>query len=131
MKSMSWVFTLLLIVLMSMISIPAVAADPVVLDDDLKEIEARFNAELEKMRNQFREELQRAQDGPRNELIRAQNPLNFAYTLFLILRHDPDFKGKLSAGEIERLVRRWYAMSVLTGRYTSSPESRFEPCFAK
>ena len=73
MKSMSWVFTLLLIVLMSMISIPAVAADPVVLDDDLKEIEARFNAELEKMRNQFREELQRAQDGPRNELIRAQN----------------------------------------------------------
>jgi len=61
-----------------------------------------------------------------NKLIRAQNPLNFAYTLFLILRHDPNFKGELSDGEIERLVRRWYAMSVLTGRYTTSPESRFE-----
>jgi hypothetical protein len=60
-----------------------------------------------------------------SKLIRAQAPINFAYTLFLILRNDPGFKSTMSPDQIERLVRRWYVMSVLTGRYTSSPESQF------
>ncbi|NRA74830.1 MAG: hypothetical protein HRU16_02730, partial [Planctomycetes bacterium] len=72
MKSYNWILTLLVIMFASIISVSAVAADSVVLDDDLKAIEARFNAELEKMRNQFREELQRAQQGPREDLKLAQ-----------------------------------------------------------
>ncbi len=72
MNSINWVCTLLLVMLVSMSYAPVVAADPLVLDDDLKEIEARFNNELEKMRNQFREELSRAQQGPRLELQRAK-----------------------------------------------------------
>jgi len=72
MKSNTWVFTLLMIMFVGIISTSAVAADPVVLDDDLKEIEARFNAELEKMRIQFRDELQLAQRGPREELKLAR-----------------------------------------------------------
>ncbi|MDE0960360.1 MAG: PDZ domain-containing protein [Planctomycetota bacterium] len=71
---------LILILLLSMISALTLASAPIAvtgdtdgitLDDDLKEIEARFNAELEKMRSQFREELQRAQVNPRAELRAA------------------------------------------------------------
>ena len=53
-------------------------------------------------------------------LIRSQNTVNFAYILFLILR---DLKTPLA--EIETLVRRWFVMSVLTGRYTSNIETAF------
>ncbi len=54
-------------------------------------------------------------------MIRSQNTLNFAYILYLTLRD----RGVPSA-EIERHVRRWFVMSVLTGRYSSSPESAFD-----
>ena len=53
-------------------------------------------------------------------LIRSQNTINFAYILYLTLREQhtaPDL--------IETLVRRWFVMSVLTGRYTNSPETTF------
>src|SRR5690606_16028772 len=33
---------------------------------------------------------------------------------------------KMPAADLERLVRRWYAMSVLKSRYTSSPETAFD-----
>jgi hypothetical protein len=32
----------------------------------------------------------------------------------------------LAADDLERLVRRWYAMSLLRGRYSGSPESQFD-----
>jgi hypothetical protein len=32
----------------------------------------------------------------------------------------------MPAADLERLVRRWYAMSVLRGRYTGSPETAFD-----
>ena len=54
-------------------------------------------------------------------MIRSQNALNFAYIVFLTLREQ-----RLEANKIESLVRRWYVMSVLTGRYSSSPESAFD-----
>ena len=54
-------------------------------------------------------------------MIGSQNALNFAYILYLTLR---DFK--MVDGEIERQVRRWFVMSVLTGRYSASPESQFD-----
>lgn len=53
-----------------------------------------------------------------SNLISSQMALNFAYILFLRLRN----QGVPNA-DIERHVRRWYVMSVLTGRYSGSPES--------
>lgn len=54
-------------------------------------------------------------------MIGSQNTLNFAYILYLAMRE----KG-LPNADIERYVRRWFVMSVLTGRYSSSPESQFD-----
>ena len=53
-------------------------------------------------------------------LIRSQNTVNFAYILFLTLRAQGE-----SSQRIETLVRRWFVMSVLTSRYTNSPETAF------
>ncbi len=54
-------------------------------------------------------------------LIRSQNAVNFAYIVYLRGR-----AAQLPADELERLVRRWYAMSILTGRYSGSPETAFD-----
>ena len=55
-----------------------------------------------------------------SSLIRSQSTLNFAYILYLTLRAQGQAPER-----IERLVRRWFVMSVLTGRYTDSPETAF------
>ena len=55
------------------------------------------------------------------KLVNSQMALDFAYTLYLILTHSHE----VSTGEVKRLVQRWYVLSVLTGRYSSSPESAF------
>jgi hypothetical protein len=55
------------------------------------------------------------------KLIRAQNALNFAYILFLKLRE----KGENPA-KIEKYVRRWFVLSLLTGRYSGSAESSID-----
>jgi len=54
-------------------------------------------------------------------LIRSQNAVNFAYVVYLFLR-----SRNLPQAEIESWVRRWFVMSVLTGRYSASPESSFD-----
>ena len=54
-------------------------------------------------------------------MIRSQNAVNFAYIVYLTLKEQGEKPEK-----IEHLVRRWYVMSVLTGRYSSSPESQFD-----
>ncbi len=54
-------------------------------------------------------------------MIRSQNALNFAYIVYLTLR-----EHRVEASKIESFVRRWYVMSVLTGRYSSSPETAFD-----
>lgn len=56
-----------------------------------------------------------------NDLINSQNALNFAYILFLKLRE----KGE-NPSLIEKYVQRWFVMSILTGRYSGSPESQFD-----
>lgn len=56
-----------------------------------------------------------------SDLIGGRNAVNFAYILYLRGRSEG-----MPAAEIEQLVRRWYAMSVLRGRYTGSPESTFD-----
>ncbi|SIT78328.1 GmrSD restriction endonuclease domain-containing protein [Pontibacter indicus] len=55
------------------------------------------------------------------KLIRSQNVLNFAYILYLKLRE----LGENSVA-IESHVRRWMVYSILTGRYSGSPESVFD-----
>lgn len=55
------------------------------------------------------------------DLISSQNALNFAYIVYLRGR-----KEGVAAAALERLVRRWYVMSVLRGRYSGSPESQFD-----
>lgn len=56
-----------------------------------------------------------------NDLIGGQNAVNFAYILYLRGRAD-----EVPAAKLEQLVRRWYAMSVLRGRYAGSPETAFD-----
>ena len=53
-------------------------------------------------------------------MIRSQNTVNFAYILYLTLR-----ARHMNPVQIETLVQRWFVMSVLTGRYTGSPETAF------
>lgn len=56
-----------------------------------------------------------------NDLIGGQNAVNFAYILYLRGRSE-----NMPPAELERLVRRWYAMSILRGRYSGSPETAFD-----
>ena len=54
-------------------------------------------------------------------LIGGRNAVNFAYILYLRGRSEG-----IPATDIESFVRRWYAMSILTGRYAGSPETVFD-----
>ena len=55
-------------------------------------------------------------------MINSRNALNFAYALYLRLRAD----DTLAEGERKRIVRRWFVMSMLTGRHSGSFESTWE-----
>lgn len=56
-----------------------------------------------------------------NKLVTSNMALDFAYTLYLILKKNESF----AVGEVKRIVQKWYVLSVLTGRYSSSPETAF------
>lgn len=55
-------------------------------------------------------------------MIGSKNALNFAYALYLRLRADTT----MAEGERKRIVRRWFVMSMLTGRHSGSFESTWE-----
>ncbi|GAB4219868.1 MAG: DUF262 domain-containing protein [Candidatus Microgenomates bacterium] len=55
------------------------------------------------------------------EMIRSKNSINFVYALYLYLRNK-----KTSPEKIEKVIRRWFVMSVLTERYSGSPESKID-----
>lgn len=55
-------------------------------------------------------------------MVNSKNALNFAYALYLRLRDDKE----LSEGERKRIVKRWFVMSMLTGRHSGSFESTWE-----
>lgn len=57
-----------------------------------------------------------------SSMANSKNALNFAYALFLRLRRDPN----VSDGECKAIVRRWFVMSMLTGRHSGSFESTWE-----
>jgi hypothetical protein len=56
-----------------------------------------------------------------SDLMRSRNAINFAYILYLRGRAE-----RMPAADLERLVRRWYVMSLLRGRYAGSPETAFD-----
>ncbi|MGY1489336.1 GmrSD restriction endonuclease domain-containing protein [Methylobacillus pratensis] len=56
-----------------------------------------------------------------SSMIGSINVLNFAYVLYLKLKRDLG-----NNPNIEGWIRRWFVMSLLTGRYSGSPESRFD-----
>lgn len=56
-----------------------------------------------------------------SKMIRSQNVLNFAYILYLKLRAQ-----NVNDALIEKYVRRWMVLSILTRRYSGSPESQFD-----
>jgi len=55
------------------------------------------------------------------KLIRSQNTLNFAYILYLKLKD-----LGVESVDIGSYVPRWFVYSILTGRYSGSPESFFD-----
>lgn len=57
----------------------------------------------------------------RSDLISSKNAVNFAYTLYLRGRTEG-----MPAADLERLVRRWFVMSLLTARYSGSAETMFD-----
>lgn len=56
-----------------------------------------------------------------SSLIRSQNAVNFAYIVYLHLRAEG-----VPAQQIESWVRRWLVLSILTRRYSGSPETAFD-----
>ncbi len=54
-------------------------------------------------------------------MIRSKNVLNFGYALYLLLCEKQE-----EAAIIEKVVRRWVVLAILTGRYSGSPESTFD-----
>jgi len=56
-----------------------------------------------------------------SDLIGGKNAVNFAYIVYLRGRAEG-----IPPHDLERIVRRWYAMSLLRGRYAGSPETAFD-----
>ena len=55
------------------------------------------------------------------KLVNSVMAIDFAYAIFLLLQESKE----IPVDEIKSLVQRWYVLSVLTGRYSASPESSF------
>jgi len=56
-----------------------------------------------------------------SRLIRSKNALNFAYIIYLKLRSQ-----NCDPAIIEKFVRKWFVLSILTKRYSGSSETRFD-----
>ena len=55
------------------------------------------------------------------KLVNSVMAIDFAYAVYLLLRESKE----VPVDEIKSLVQKWYVLSVLTGRYSASPESAF------
>ena len=54
-------------------------------------------------------------------LVNSVMAIDFAYAIYLLLQESKE----VPVDEIKSLVQRWYVLSVLTARYSGSPESSF------
>ncbi len=59
---------------------------------------------------------------PSDQLISSQMAVLYTYALWLIGKRD----FKVNLYRLREVMARWFFMATLTGRYTSSPEARFE-----
>jgi hypothetical protein len=55
------------------------------------------------------------------DLVGGQNAVNFSYILYLRGRTEG-----IPQSDLERIVRRWYVASLLSGRYSGNPETAFD-----
>lgn len=55
-----------------------------------------------------------------DKMVNSNMALDFSYTIHLLLQ-----ESNVPVAERKRIVQKWYVLSVLTGRYSSSPESAF------
>lgn len=56
------------------------------------------------------------------KLLNSQVTLDFAYTLYLLLKNN----GDVSRAEVQHCIQRWFVFTTLTGRYTGSPETQMD-----
>jgi len=54
-----------------------------------------------------------------SKLLKSSMSLDFGYTLYLMLLSDPAIPN----AQIKRHVQKWFVLSILTSRYTGSPET--------
>ena len=54
-----------------------------------------------------------------SRLLSSQMTLNFGYTLYLMLKNEPEISNE----QIKRAVQKWFVMATLTGRYIGSSET--------
>lgn len=57
-----------------------------------------------------------------SNLIKSQNAMDFAYVVFLKLKQT----NEVDKTEIKKYVSKWFVMSILTGRYSGSAETRMD-----
>ncbi len=57
-----------------------------------------------------------------SKLLNSQMTLDFAYTVYLMLKHSTDMNPMM----VKKNVQKWFVFSTLTGRYISSPESQMD-----
>lgn len=57
-----------------------------------------------------------------SKLISSKTAVDFAYNLYLTLQND----SSIAPTELKSWVQRWFVLSVLTGRYSGSSESRMD-----
>lgn len=55
-----------------------------------------------------------------DKMVNSNMAMDFAYTIHLLLQ-----ESDVPVAERKRIVQKWYVLCVLTGRYSSSPESAF------
>jgi hypothetical protein len=55
------------------------------------------------------------------KLVNSVMAIDFAYAIYLLLQESKE----IPVDEIKSVVQRWYVLSVLTGRYSASPETSF------
>jgi hypothetical protein len=63
----------------------------------------------------------------KNDYISSDNNLLYSYCLFLIGKED----YQIDLYKLKNLIAKWFFMCCITGRYTSSPESKMEGDFVK
>jgi hypothetical protein len=92
-----------------------------IVESTYKELEAGINNVIKEYNfNQFMLAI-RSAGFTSKKLVNSVMAIDFAYAVYLLLQESKE----IPVDEIKSLVQRWYVLSVLTGRYSASPESAF------